>query len=155
MQYTQNSEDAEEISQDVFLSVHENLTKFRGESLLKTWLYKITINKSLDHIKSQKREKRSGFFKAVRIDDSDQEIHLPDMNHPGIALEHKEALGRLFKCINTLPDNQKTVIILLKIEQKTQAQTAEIMNISSKAVESLFQRAKTNLEKLLKQYEGK
>jgi RNA polymerase sigma-70 factor (ECF subfamily) len=53
-----------------------------------------------------------------------------------------------------LPDNQKTAIILLKIEEKSQAETAEIMKTSVKAVESLFQRAKNNLSKKLKDSEG-
>ena len=74
-----------------------------------------------------------------------------NFNHPGIELEHKEAYQKLFKAINQLSDTQKTVIILLKIEDKSQAETAEIMNLNVKALESLFQRAKKNLEILLNQ----
>jgi RNA polymerase sigma-70 factor (ECF subfamily) len=48
-----------------------------------------------------------------------------------------------------LPENQKTVIVLLKIEQLSQQETAIILNLSSKAVESLFQRAKKNLQQIL------
>ena len=51
--------------------------------------------------------------------------------------------------INQLSDNQKTAIILLKIEGKSQTETAEIMNLNVKALESLFQRAKKNLENLI------
>jgi len=51
--------------------------------------------------------------------------------------------------IYLLPENQKTVIILLKIEELSQKEVAEIMKISEGAVESLFQRAKTALKKLL------
>jgi RNA polymerase sigma-70 factor (ECF subfamily) len=69
-------------------------------------------------------------------------------------LEHKEALGKLFKVINELPNKQKTALILHKIEQKSQAEVAEIMNISLKAAESLIQRAKTNLSKKLDNSEG-
>jgi RNA polymerase sigma factor (sigma-70 family) len=154
LQYTQNAEDAEEVTQDVFVSVYEKHLSFREDSELKTWIYRITINKSLDFLKSKKRQKRFGLFSALRIDD-ELPLDIPNFNHPGIELEKKESLKNLFRCINALPFNQRTAVFLLKIEHKSQAEAAEIMNISPKAVESLFQRAKANLKKLLKQTEGK
>ena len=47
LNYVQNTEDAEEITQDVFLSVHQSMSSFKGQSDIKTWIYRITINKSL------------------------------------------------------------------------------------------------------------
>lgn len=76
------------------------------------------------------------------------------MNHPGVLLEHKEELKNIFNAINSLKENQKTVIILHKIDKIPQAQIAEIMGISQKAVESLIQRAKSKLLYLLKENEG-
>jgi RNA polymerase sigma-70 factor (ECF subfamily) len=72
-----------------------------------------------------------------------------EFNHPGVVLEQKESLKRIFDAINSLKSNQKTAIILHKIEHLTQNQIAEIMEISPKAVESLIQRAKQNLYKTL------
>jgi RNA polymerase sigma-70 factor (ECF subfamily) len=60
-QYLQNQEDAEEITQDVFVQVHQSLAKFEGKSSLKTWIYRISINKSLDYIK-HKNSKNGGLF---------------------------------------------------------------------------------------------
>lgn len=154
LQYAQNTEDAEEIAQDVFVSVHQNLEKFKQQSEVKTWVYRITINKSLDFIKAKNRQKRSFLSRILRIDDETTPIHLPHFDHPGALLESKEQLSAIFSAINTLPDNQKTVVILLKIEDKTQAEVAQIMELSIKAVESLFQRAKKNLEKTLNRKEG-
>ena len=51
LHYLQNVEDAEEITQDVFVQVHNSLDSFKENSSLKTWIYRITINKSLDFIK--------------------------------------------------------------------------------------------------------
>jgi RNA polymerase sigma factor (sigma-70 family) len=155
MQYVQSKEDAEEITQDIFVKIHEKLSTFQQQSDIKTWIYRITINQSLDFIKAQKSKKRWSFFSALSLNDENKKIDVPHFNHPGVEMEQKEALERIFKAINQLPDNQKTVIILLKIEQNTQAETAQIMNISTKAVESLFQRAKKNLETILTQNEGK
>lgn len=149
LQYVQNIEDAEEIVQDVFISIHENLSKFKENSKLSTWIYRITINKSLDLIKQKNAKKRKGFFVSIFNSNErngvDKEI--PDFNHPGVQIEDKEQLAILFKKINALPENQKTAIILSKIEDKNMKEVSEIMEISIKALESLLQRAKINLLK--------
>ncbi|NOT36610.1 MAG: RNA polymerase sigma factor [Saprospiraceae bacterium] len=148
LHYSQNVEDAQEITQDVFVAAYQNLDSFRNDSAISTWLYRITINKSLDYLKSKKRKKRFAFISSLFFDDSNDLKHNPaELNHPGIQMEDKEALEELLKQINELPDSQKTALILNKIEQKSLAEIAEIMNISSKAAESLIQRAKTNLSK--------
>jgi RNA polymerase sigma factor (sigma-70 family) len=149
MQYVQNVEDAEEITQDVFVKMSENMSLFRHEAAIETWIYRITINQSLDFIKARKSKKRWAFLTALSLNDADKKIDIPHFEHPGVLLEQKEDLARVFAAINELPDNQKTALILLKITHKTQAETAEIMQISTKAVESLLQRAKAKLQTLL------
>lgn len=62
LQYVQNIEDAEEIMQDVFVKVHNNLNSFKNKSSLKTWIYRIAINQSLDFIKAQKTKKKTFSF---------------------------------------------------------------------------------------------
>jgi RNA polymerase sigma-70 factor (ECF subfamily) len=62
LQYLQNKEDAEEVVQDVFVSIHQNLSKFENQSTYSTWIYRITTNKCLDFIKAQKRKKGSPIF---------------------------------------------------------------------------------------------
>lgn len=149
LHYVQNIEDAEEITQDVFLKVFDNLNTFKNQSSLKTWVYRITINQSLDFIKGKNAQKRNFLFSIFSINDSNFKFQPSNFNHPGIELEQKEACQKIFEAINQLSDNQKTALILLKIENKSQAETAEIMNLNVKALESLFQRAKNNLEILL------
>lgn len=151
LQYVQNQEDAEEITQNVFVKIYAKIDTFQQQSDLKTWIYRIAINQSLDFIKAQNARKRWSFFSYRSINDDTKKIDVPHFDHPGIVLEQKEALENIFKAINQLSDNQKTALILLKIEQHTQAETAQIMDISTKAVESLFQRAKKNLGVLLNQ----
>ncbi len=155
LQYLQNKEDAEEVVQDVFLSVYHNLHTFKQQSSYSTWIYKITINKSLDLIKSKQRKKRFAFIQSIFYSESGELSHEGiEMNHPGVLLEHKEELKIIFNAINSLKENQKTAIILHKIEKIPQSQIAEIMGISQKAVESLVQRAKSKLLYLLKENEG-
>jgi RNA polymerase sigma-70 factor (ECF subfamily) len=156
LQYVQNTEDAEEITQDVFVSVHQSLKLFQQNSEIKTWIYRIAINKSLDFIKAKNRKKRFAFISSLFHNDSNELINFSHhFNHPGILLEQKETVGIIFQHINLLPNKQKTVLILSKLEQKSQKEIAEIMNLSVKAVESLLHRAKTNLAKKLNSSEGK
>jgi len=66
LHYVQNIEDAEEITQDVFIQVHGSLEKFQEKSTVKTWLYRITINKSLDFIKHKNSKKRFFHFRQQK-----------------------------------------------------------------------------------------
>lgn len=149
LQYVQNVSDAEEITQDVFLAAHKALDKFRNESNHGTWLYRITINKSLDFLKAKKRKKRFFWFTGELTENDSVE-----MNHPGVLIENQEGTAFIFSCINELPGNQKTALILHKIEQLPLAEIAVIMELSPKAVESLVQRAKINLLKKIDGSEG-
>ena len=54
----QSAEDAEDVAQEVFVQVYESISTFKGESKFSTWLYRITITKSMDHIRRKKRKKR-------------------------------------------------------------------------------------------------
>lgn len=77
---------------------------------------------------------------------------LPDFQHPGIALENQERATVLFKAIAQLGENQKTAFILVYVEELSQKEAAEVMEISVKALESLLQRAKGNLRITLKEF---
>ncbi|MCB0514702.1 MAG: RNA polymerase sigma factor [Chitinophagales bacterium] len=147
LQYVQNSEDAAEITQDVFVKIYQNLAKFQAQSQLKTWIYRISINTCLDFLKARRTRKRWHFWSAMSLSTTNTDI--PHFDHPGVALEQKEALAKIFRCIHQLPEKQKNVLILLKIEQMSQQEVAEILEMSVKAVESLFHRAKKNLALLL------
>ena len=145
LNYLQNPQDAEEATQDVFVKVHERQAGFQEKSSLKTWIYRITANHCLDVLKARKRQKRFGFIK--NLFGGENEMEVPDFNHPGVQLEDREALEALYRQIDGLPDNQKTAIILKYLDDLPQKEIAEIMQLSVKAVESLLQRGKNNLEK--------
>ena len=155
MQYLQNIEDTEEVTQDVFVTVHQQLETFQNNSSITTWIYRIAINKSLDFLKAKKAKKRFGFITSIFGEkEGELKYDQPNFNHPGVLMEQKEELAILFKHINSLPDTQKTALILHKIDGKSQQEIAEIMDSTPKAVESLVQRAKTNLKNKLNSNEG-
>lgn len=154
LSYVQNTEDAEEITQDVFVEVHQSIASFRGESSLKTWIYRITIHKSLDVLKYKQRKKRFAIITSLFQSPSEHaaEKHPPDFVHPGVLLEDKEKATYLFNAINKLPENQKTAFILSKIEGLGNIEISTVMQNSVGAVESLLSRAKQNLKTYLSNY---
>lgn len=146
LSYLQNIEDAEEITQDVFVQIYHALEGFENKSSLKTWIYRITINKSLDYLKAKKRKKRLVFVSSL-FNSNDQLLHKPiEFQHPGIVAEQKENAAILFRCIEELPENQKTAFLLSKVEGLSNSEISEIMTASISSVESYLFRAKQNLQ---------
>ena len=156
LHYVLNEEDAQDITQEVFVKVHQHLHQYNAEAaLLKTWVGRITINQCLDFLKARKTKKRFGFLSSLFQKESNEPIEAAlTYHHPGMAAEDKESLNRLLQVIQSLPANQQTAIILSKIEDRPQKELAELMNIGVKAVESLLQRAKENIRKKLTDAEG-
>lgn len=144
----QNLEDAEDVAQEVFLQAYQSIHGFKGESKLSTWLYRITITKSLDHERKKKRKKRFGQIRSL-IFGEDNDIGLSDFQHPGIVLDQKENAALLFRSIARLPEQQRIAFTLHKVEGLSYKELAEVMNTSVPSVESLMHRAKNNLKKML------
>lgn len=148
----QNSEDAEDTAQEVFMQVYDSITTFKEESKFSTWLYRITVSKSLDHIRKKKRKKRFAFVQSLYGKNYELLNDPPDFFHPGVKMENKERAAVLFKSVEKLPANQKTAFILNKTEGLSYGEIGEIMKLSSSAVDALLQRAKKNLQINLKEY---
>jgi RNA polymerase sigma factor (sigma-70 family) len=145
----QNIEEAEEVTQDVFLTIFQKAYTFEANSTVSTWIYKITVNKSLNQIDKSNRKSKKKFELPSELQNN--------FEHPGFLLENKEKGTYLFLAIDTLLESQKTAFILTYIEGLPQQEVAQIMESSVKSVESLLQRAKANLrKKLIEMYpEGK
>ena len=141
-------QDAEDISQEVFMDIYQNLSKFRGDSSLSTWIYKLTINKCLQHIRSKNTLKR----KSETVSIKEQILEVPSFDHPGVTLENKELANTLMKAIDLLPEQQRVAFTLHKIERMSHEEIGAILDKSKSSVESLIHRAKQNLRTNLKAY---
>lgn len=144
--FVHSRDDAEDIAQEVFIEIYKSIHQFRKESDLNTWIYRISINKSLDFLRTQKRKKRITDLKGLFI----------MKNRPSLSSHHQlEAEERkkiLKEQIALLPENQRITIILSRFDNKSNKQIAEILKTSESAVESLLHRARTNLRKNLEKY---
>jgi RNA polymerase sigma-70 factor (ECF subfamily) len=144
-----NENDAEDLSQDVFVQVYQSISYFKGDSKLSTWIYRIATTKSLDHERKKKRKKRFGLVRSIFGADSEYVVEPPDFHHPGVALDNKEAASMLFGAIDKLPENQRLAFILNKVEGLSYQEVSEVMETSVSSVESLLHRAKNNLKRIL------
>jgi len=152
--FVPNKEDAEDIAQDVFLEVFKSIHKFKGNSKLSTWIYRIATNKSLEFIRKKSTKKRFAFLQSLTGNDFeiDKTNYFTEINHPGIVLEQKETSETLFLAINQLPEAQRIVFTLNKIDDKSYKEISEITNKSISSIESLLFRAKKNLQITLEHF---
>ncbi len=145
-----NMEDAEDLSQDIFLEIMESINKFRKEASFSTWVYRITVNKSLNRIRKNKRGAMISHLESLFRSSQESEAC-----HPGIPatsftpMEEEEKRMILHKAIGSLPENQRISFVLHKFEERSYKEISEIMSVSLSSVESLIHRAKMNLQKRL------
>jgi len=145
----QNKEEAEEVAQDVFMKVFQTIDTFDQSSTLKTWIYRITVNKSLDALRYKKRAKRWSVFVNFFNDEGEQKHTAVDFVHPGVQLEQKENASILFAAIDKLPERQKAAFVLCQLEDMSYKEAAATLEITVSAVDSLMSRAKKQLREQL------
>ncbi len=144
----QNSEEADDISQEVFIQVFNSIKTFREDSSLSTWIYRITLSKCFEHIRFKKRKKRfSNLINLFRDDGA--VIDIPEFDHPGVILEKKEDARLLFNAIENLNEEQKTAYVLKNIQGLSYKEISKVMKKSNSSIESLIFRAKNNLRSYL------
>ena len=146
----QNKQEAEDATQEIFLSIHQSIRFFKGDSMLSTWIYRITINKCREIIRHKNRKKRFGIHKEINDTSSFQ---LPSENkNPEEILASEQRIQILMSAINSLPETQKIAYTLHNMEDFSYKEIADMMQLSISAIESLIFRAKKNLRKKLLNY---
>lgn len=147
----QDEQEAEDVTQEVFIEVYRSISNFRGEARFTTWIHRIAVNRALDAVRKQQRRTGAG---VVALDGSSSAAlaELPHLPNPASQLEEKEKSALLRAAVNSLPENQKAAFVLSRIEGMTQKEVAAILDIQEGALESLLQRARQNLKKLLSDY---
>jgi len=146
-----NPEDAEDIAQDVFIEVFRSVHKFRADSKISTWLYRIAVNRSLNFIRDNKQRK---WAQSVENVFTLKKGKLSSMSSgetvsPDTEMEDSERAKLLHKTIDSLPQNQRVAFTLNKYEDLSYKEIAAVMETSVSSVESLIHRAKKNLQKKL------
>ncbi|MFA6736958.1 MAG: RNA polymerase sigma factor [Saccharofermentanales bacterium] len=148
MGFLHTKEDAEDVTQEVFIRIYQSLNTFQGGSEFSTWLYRITINMSLNFLRSNRKKRMLQSLEALFTLRSEEKNPLEE-------LESAERDRRIRKAIDSLPERQRMAFILSRYQELPQKKIAAVMNRSEGAVEQLLQRAKENLQKKLSPTIGK
>ena len=136
-----STEESENLVQDVFLSLWENRHKVEKDSSIKSYIFTITYNSAISTLRKKVRE--SEFVEYLK---SLQEISVEPVD---AGLEYKELTNKLEKIINELPQRQKEVYLMHRIEGLKYVEIAKLLNISLNTIENHMSRAlKTIRDKL-------
>ncbi|HHV28131.1 RNA polymerase sigma factor [Acetivibrio mesophilus] len=136
---TKSKEDTEDILQDVFVKVYNNLYKYNNNYRFSTWIYSITLNTIKSSIK-----KRNTRASSYYLDDLIEEI--PSLeNNPELLIEVKEHYREIIEVIDSLKEKQKTAFILRYIKDFSYKEIGKIMGISQDAAKMKVHRAKSSL----------
>ncbi|MEI6433604.1 MAG: RNA polymerase sigma factor [Bacteroidota bacterium] len=151
--FVDNMEDAEDLSQEVILEILKSIGRYKRNSNFYTWIYRITVNRSLDHLRRQKRKSIVHRLESfLRFSNNGENRYPDELATSDTRNDDIEKRKILDSAVNSLPKNQKIAFILNKYEELTYKEITEIMNLSLSSVESLIFRAKMNLQKKLVHY---
>src|SRR6202789_3029737 len=152
---TQNREDAEDITQDVFFKAFQKLEQFQGNSKFSTWLVRIAVNESLMRLRKRKTSKTVSMDEDVQTEEGSIPRDFADWSPNPEQIYGQSELGDILrKTINGLPPGFRTVFTLRDIENLSTEETAEALGLSVPAVKSRLLRARLQLRERLSRYFG-
>jgi RNA polymerase sigma-70 factor (ECF subfamily) len=156
LRITHNPSDAEDVLQEVFITLIEKLYTFRGESKLSTWVYRVTANESYIHHKTEEKYRNVVSLEEYVSYDEDgvlRGVEIRDWsNGPDEVLESKEAVEMIERVLNELPVHHRVVVHLRDVEGLTNHEVAEVLGLSIKCVATRVHRARLFLRDKLSDY---
>ena len=152
---TRNQMDAQDVTQEVLLTLFRKINMFQGKSAFSSWVYRIAVNASYMKLRSKKKEPN------VSIDEL-----MPSFNSAGFQQEKiqdwaentesllftKETRDVINKAVDLLPEKEKVVFLLRDVEGLSSEKTGEILDLTVSAVKSRLHRARLFLRKKLSNY---
>ena len=151
-----NKQDAMDVVQDAFINVHHHIQNFQGSSSFYTWLYRIVMNLSIDHIRRVSRKK------GVDYDDTiSREGHvagdgallpsISDSNPAKTVLRH-ELSEAIRSALDTLPEYHREVILLREVEGLSYEEMAEVLDVPKGTIMSRLFHARRKMQEQLSEY---
>jgi RNA polymerase sigma factor (sigma-70 family) len=137
--YTGDADIANDLLQETFLKVWQNLDKFRNKSLISTWIYRIAVNTCLTHLRSEKRQAKDELTENI-IETKAEEFS-----------EKNEQVALLYKCISKIEQNDRLIITMV-LDELPYGEIADISGISEGNLRVKIHRIKQKLTELYNQY---
>jgi len=139
--------DAEDVTQEVFVKIDKGLDDFKGQSSLSTWVYRVATNAALDRIKSRDHRRESTL---VMPEDAGNGTENACAEEPSLSAEREAIRNEMTECIrefvDKLPESYRTVIILSELKDLKNQEIAEVLDISLDAVKIRLHRARVKLK---------
>jgi RNA polymerase sigma-70 factor, ECF subfamily len=149
---TRNPEDAEEVLQDVFVTVHRKIAGFEGKSSFSSWLYRVTVNAAFMKLRKRKQDQ------TVPLEELVQQVHVvPALKSPEHAYVdslsiRNEMMEALENAIRKLPDDYRPVFILRDVDGLTSREVSRILDLTVPAVKSRLHRSRLMLRRRLNRF---
>ena len=142
---TRNHADADDLSQDTFIKAYENLRRFSLGTNFRSWLCRIAVNVCIDHLRHKKR---------VPEDCFDDQLELPSDRslNPHNNVESRELMENITAAVDSLPSDQRTVVILREMQGLELKEIAEVMKCSENTIRWRLHYARKKLRKKLQSY---
>jgi RNA polymerase sigma-70 factor (ECF subfamily) len=146
-----DTQEALDLSQEVFLRVFRTLHQFRGQSTLRTWIYRIVVNQASNRQRWWRRRHRA---QQVPIDDPTAlRGELPESRNfamPDRVLDEREISGRVWRALDRLPFDQRTIVVLREIDGLSYEEIATSLGVAVGTVKSRLARARQGLREVLR-----
>ncbi len=145
--------EAEDLTQETFVKIHQRLENFRGESQLSTWIYRIATNTALDRLRSPSFQRAAQISLSENLDETElaDKVICPEDKKP--LIEKQLIREEMNECIRgyieKLPENYRTVLVLSEWVGLKNNEIAEILGVTLDAVKIRLHRAKTKLKEEL------
>ncbi|MDX9791677.1 MAG: RNA polymerase sigma factor [Candidatus Kapaibacterium sp.] len=146
LRFTEDYDDADDIAQEVFIKALDSLHKFKGNSSIKTWLYRITVNLALNH---KRKRKFLNFFSLTESKVPNDEI-LVDSTNPEKLLENKEFEINLIELLSRLPEKQRETFALRYFDELSYEEISEMLGTSIGGLKANYHQAVKKLSQILK-----
>jgi RNA polymerase sigma-70 factor (ECF subfamily) len=147
-----NEEDANDAVQDAFLSAFKGISQFKGQSRLGTWLHRIVVNAALGRLRSRQRHPEKSIDDLLpHFGEGEHQLDppVPWKTAPETGLQRQESCELVRDCVNQLPENYRTVLLLRDIEGLNTEETAQMLGTSPGVVKTRLHRARQALRSLL------
>ncbi|OSY88223.1 RNA polymerase [Tenacibaculum holothuriorum] len=135
----QNKEEAEEVSQDTFIKVYKNLSKFKGESKFSTWVYKIAYRTCLDALKKRKNKYNTDTIDEVTINKIKTTEGILE------SIEKKERAVVIKQCMQDLPEDERTILWMFYFDELSLKEIINVTDFSEANVKVKLHRARKRL----------
>ncbi len=142
---TLNGADADDLAQDAFVSIYKNLPRFRNESSLSTWVYRISVNTASSFLRKKPAERKNSEYRLSDIPGNPG-------NQPEISISLEETDLAVAGAVGELPANLRTAIVLTAIEGLNYDEAARAANCTRAALYWRVHKARKLLKRKLKDY---